>query len=248
MSNNRLNATNNAQTELSENISSTDTSFGVQDASVFPAAPFRVTIEDGEDREVVEVESVTDNVFDSVVRGVENFGASSWDAGSAIDHRFTAGTLAELIGDFSDADSVLELADGKSLSLRGDLNLNSNDIVDVGNIEGLSLNLLNISESLITLDSEESLTLNRFQLSTGQSLQVLAGSVSTQDGGSIENETEIELFNHTQGSTEFVVDSSELLIGDPLYEGSTGDDVEVRLVNASEGSLELTGQMLINVV
>lgn len=91
----RLNANNLSETVLAENVASGDTSFSVDDASVFPEPPFRATIE-SDTLEVVEVEAVDGNTLSNVLRGMEATSASSHSAGSVIDQRFTAGMYSEL--------------------------------------------------------------------------------------------------------------------------------------------------------
>lgn len=84
-----------------------------------------------------------------------------------------------------------------------------------------------LQESSIALGPEESLTLDRFTIPSGKVIQITGGSVGGQNG-------ELELYNHTDGSTEYVFSGEEIDVGDPLYSGSQGDDVEIRLVNVSE--------------
>lgn len=99
----RLNSSNNAETTLATAITPTDTSITVTDASLFPNAPFRITI-NGEILEVATIDRGT-NRFSSIQRGLEGTTAASHSAGTSIQNRFTAGTYAELATDF-DLDSV----------------------------------------------------------------------------------------------------------------------------------------------
>lgn len=100
---------------------------------------------------------------------------------------------------------------------------------------------LSVSQENTDLGNEESITLSRFTVPSGQSLEVYAGSVA-DDNGNWENGMEIEIFNHTDGTTEYVIESNTLQQGSPLYSGSDGDDIEIRMVNATGSSKTMTGQ------
>jgi hypothetical protein len=93
----RLNSSNNADTTLAAGITATSTSLTVADASLFPNAPFRITV----DAEIIEVGAInrTTNTFSSLIRGQEGTTAASHSAGASIQNRFTAGTYAELATD-----------------------------------------------------------------------------------------------------------------------------------------------------
>jgi len=90
----RLKAANNARTTLSQSIDATATSFTVNDASIFPSPPFRITIE-SEIMEVGAKDNVT-NTFSSVQRGLEGTTATSHSNGVPVENRLTAGTYEEL--------------------------------------------------------------------------------------------------------------------------------------------------------
>lgn len=92
----RLKAANFATTTLVSSIDALATSFVVADASKFPDAPFRITI----DAEIMEVGVIdrTNNLFSSVQRGLEGTTAASHNAGAVVENRWTAGTYAELAG------------------------------------------------------------------------------------------------------------------------------------------------------
>ena len=83
----RLNAANNAQALLVGDITSADTSFYVDDASVFPTAPFLVTI----DSEIILVNTVLANLFSSVTRAQESTIAAAHLGDSLVENRWTAG-------------------------------------------------------------------------------------------------------------------------------------------------------------
>jgi hypothetical protein len=93
----RLNSSNNAETTLAAAVSPTDTTFSVTDASLFPNAPFRITI----NAEIMEVGAIDrgTNSFSSILRGQEGTTAASHNAGTAVQNRFTAGTYSELATD-----------------------------------------------------------------------------------------------------------------------------------------------------
>lgn len=92
----RLNASNNAGSILTQTIRASDTVITVQDASTFPDAPFLLTIYDDdpslevEINEIVKVNSISGNQL-TVDRGQEGTTARDWDAGFKIENRFTAG-------------------------------------------------------------------------------------------------------------------------------------------------------------
>ncbi|MDK2902081.1 MAG: hypothetical protein PWR14_985, partial [Thermosediminibacterales bacterium] len=91
----RLKAANNAITTLVSGIDAVVTSFTVTDASKFPEAPFRITI----DAEIMEVGAIDkgNNIFSNVQRGLEGTTAASHNAGATIENRWTAGTYDELV-------------------------------------------------------------------------------------------------------------------------------------------------------
>lgn len=90
----RLKSANNAESTIVAAIAPSDTSFAVADASSFPNAPFRVSI-NGEIMEIGSLDRPT-NTFSSVLRGIEGTAAANHAAGTAIQNRFTAGTYSEL--------------------------------------------------------------------------------------------------------------------------------------------------------
>src|SRR5699024_7837322 len=90
----RLNAKNNAETRLAEPVSESDTSIMVEDASVLPEVPYRLSIGD----EIVEVTGADGNTL-TVDRAVEGTEAFSHGEGGAVENRFTAG-MYEGIGTY----------------------------------------------------------------------------------------------------------------------------------------------------
>lgn len=110
-----LNAANNAKTTLAQAIDASATSFIVADASAFPDAPFRITV----DNEIMEVGTINKatNTFSDVTRGVEDTVATSHDAGASVENRWTAGTYEALVDDIA--------------SLSSDLSAVENDLSDV---------------------------------------------------------------------------------------------------------------------
>lgn len=93
----RLKSANNATTNLTVAITAIDELFSVADASIFPDAPFRITI----DAEIMEVGAIdkVGNVFSNVLRGMEGTAALNHNADATVDNRWTAGTYAELASD-----------------------------------------------------------------------------------------------------------------------------------------------------
>ena len=83
----KLNAGNNSQTLLDGAITDTDTSMTVLDGSIFPDAPFAVTIED----EIIYVVAKSGNIFSSLLRGQEGTAAAAHAKGVSVENRMTAG-------------------------------------------------------------------------------------------------------------------------------------------------------------
>ena len=82
----RLNAANNAQALLVGDITAAATSFYVDDASVFPAAPFLISIDD----EIIKVNTVLSNLL-TVTRAQEGTTAAAHASDSLVENRWTAG-------------------------------------------------------------------------------------------------------------------------------------------------------------
>ena len=89
----RLKAANNAITKLTVGITAADTSFTVEDATLFPDAPFMVTI-DAEIMQVGAIDKLT-HTFSNVLRGQEGTAAAPHEVGASVDNRWTAGTFNE---------------------------------------------------------------------------------------------------------------------------------------------------------
>src|SRR5690625_626453 len=87
-----VNASNNAVAKLSSNINSSQTTLTVDDASIFPDAPFLITVNE----EIMRVTSVSGNSL-TVQRGREGTSASSHNAGNNVENNFTAGTYQALV-------------------------------------------------------------------------------------------------------------------------------------------------------
>ena len=87
-----VNASNNAVAKLSSNINSSQTSLTVDDASIFPDAPFLVTVNNNRhNMEIMEVSNVSSNTL-TVKRAQEGTTAQAHEAGSIVENNFTAGT------------------------------------------------------------------------------------------------------------------------------------------------------------
>lgn len=109
-------------------------------------------------------------------------------------------------------------------------------------------NNINAGQNSIVLEAGEGITLARFNVPSDRVVQVLGGFISDKDGDAVEEGTELELFNHTTGTTEYVIDSADYQIDESgLYNGSQGDSIEVRMVNATDSQKVLTGTMMVNV-
>src|SRR5690625_8050377 len=89
-----VNASNNAVAKLSSNINSSQTSLTVDDASIFPDAPFLITV----NGEIMRVTSLSGNSL-TVQRGREGTGASSHNAGSNVENNFRAGRDEAVVGE-----------------------------------------------------------------------------------------------------------------------------------------------------
>ena len=202
----RLNAKNLAETELVESVAEADTEIEVEDAGVFPEPPFRVTLSDNENVEIVEVADVDENVLKDVERGLEDTDARDWLPEDIVEQRFTAGMY--------------------------------NDIR-----EGFTA-----TQSLIELGQDEMIQMSRFEAPANSKVEVLGGSVCDENGDSVTQETEVELFNHTTDETLFVIDDNVFQQGEPLFEESVdGDELEFRLVNATGEVKNLSGKMFYNI-
>jgi len=88
----RLNAKNNAQTRLVGDITSAATSFYVVDATVFPAAPFMISL----DNEIMQVATVLGNLLSGITRAQEGTTAAAHVGNILVESRWTAGMYAGL--------------------------------------------------------------------------------------------------------------------------------------------------------
>ena len=91
-----LNAYNNLETVLNENINDTQTTIEVVDDLSSYNTPFRMTIGDPAEGEIVEVTSITTTTL-TVTRGMEDTTAQSFDSGEDIQHLGTAEYHSELV-------------------------------------------------------------------------------------------------------------------------------------------------------
>jgi len=108
-----VNASNNAVAKLSSNINSSQTSLTVDDASIFPDAPFLITVND----EIMRVTSVSGNSL-TVQRGREGTSASSHNAGSTVENNFTAGTYQALVDEINKSIRVVDSEIGDDYILK----------------------------------------------------------------------------------------------------------------------------------
>jgi len=96
----RLNVANNAQTTLNGAVTNSATTITVTDVSLFPAVPFRITV----DAEIMEVSAV--NVSSkqfTVLRAQEGTVAATHNSGAFVENRWTKGTYDELVQSIKDA-------------------------------------------------------------------------------------------------------------------------------------------------
>lgn len=108
-----VNASNNAVAKLSSNINSSQTSLTVDDASIFPDAPFLITVND----EIMRVTSVSGNSL-TVQRGREGTSASSHNAGSNVENNFTAGTYQALVDEVNKSIRIVDSEVGEDYILK----------------------------------------------------------------------------------------------------------------------------------
>lgn len=107
----RLKAANNAITKLTVGITAADTSFTVEDAALFPDAPFRVTI----DAEIMQVEAIDKltNTFSAVQRGIEGTVAAPHNNGAEVANRWTAGYL-ETLATLEESQAMATMAESEA--------------------------------------------------------------------------------------------------------------------------------------
>jgi len=99
----------------------------------------------------------------------------------------------------------------------------------------------------IELKQNESLTLWRGTVPTNHKLAVLSASIVDKDGNR-HNHLEVEVYNHTTDTTEYVSDEAIVQRNGPLFEGCEGDDVEIRVVNATTTAKVINPQLGFNII
>src|SRR5690625_849189 len=150
-----VNASNNAVAKLSSNINSSQTSLTVDDASIFPDAPFLITVNE----EIMRVTSVSGNSL-TVQRGREGTSASSHNAGSTVENNFTAGTYQTLVDEIKERVYIEDektingikykkYSDGK-IEIKGKVDLNnvvvSTSIGDIYRSDNIELTMIDESD------------------------------------------------------------------------------------------------------
>ena len=118
---------NSPQTTLAANISASDTSMTVADATVLPTAPNLCTIGDDENAEVVSYTTITGNVVSGLIRGASGTTASPWTSGTVVARDFTSYDHDTFIDNINDLNtnklSAVNWGDiGGTLSNQSDLN------------------------------------------------------------------------------------------------------------------------------
>lgn len=99
---------------------------------------------------------------------------------------------------------------------------------------------ISVSQSRISLADGETLVLHRFTAPTDTTLEVNSAGVS-DSSGSVPSGLEIEVYNNTDGATEHST-TATFENGSPLTSTNIGgDDVEIRLVNGTGGTVDVTG-------
>jgi len=150
-----VNASNNAVAKLSSNINSSQTSLTVDDASVFPDAPFLITVNE----EIMRVTRVSSNSL-TVQRAREGTSASSHNAGSNVENNFTAGTYQALVEEIKERVYIEDektinrikykkYSDGK-IEIKGKVDLNnvtvSTSIGDIYRSDNIELTMIDESD------------------------------------------------------------------------------------------------------
>jgi len=129
----RLKSTNFAVTQLAANMTATDKTFTVTDASKFPnTGPFVVLIYNTTGstlvREIVEVGSIdkTTNTFGNVLRGIEGTTKAAHSAGDNVELVWTSGSYQRLADeDYTDIlDKKIQLVADEPFSFSGTLTAN----------------------------------------------------------------------------------------------------------------------------
>ena len=129
----RLKSTNFAVTQLAANMTATDKTFTVTDASKFPnSGPFTILVYNTTGstlvREIMEVQSIdkTTNTFSNVLRGMEGTTAAAHSAGDNVELVWTAGTYQRLAGEerIHKLDLTVQLKAEEPVSFSGTLTVN----------------------------------------------------------------------------------------------------------------------------
>lgn len=151
---------NNAKTTLSSSIGASDTTIPVSAVTLFTPAPtntqfFLATLDSGSAIEVIEVHGISGSNFINCVRGREGTTASAFLAGTKVENRATAGTLATFARyqDVLAPLSSLDLLDSTTNSdansyILGTKDDGGNPIVVIAN--GLTWKFLNYSALVAT--------------------------------------------------------------------------------------------------
>jgi hypothetical protein len=177
----RLNAANKAESVLAQAVSVDDLIIVVANASLFPNAPFKLSIED----EILEVTEVVGNSF-TVLRGQENTSIGTYVVGTLVENKFTAGSHNELVSkeefDEHQADDTAHGLGSAPLETEAQTIREAiNEVFQSGNSrkEDLVDQLLSLDPSLpITYESTwEEILIATGQISTG--VKVASGSVTS---------------------------------------------------------------------
>jgi len=151
----KLNAANNAQSPLNGVITDVATSMSVLDGSIFPDAPFAVTVED----EIIYVVEKSGSTFSSILRAQEGTAAAAHAPGVSVENRWTAGMYNALATqeevDEHKAEDAIHFT--KASLTKSDVGLSNVDNVKQMPISGGVLE--NYREKLVTL-SGTSTTIN----------------------------------------------------------------------------------------
>ncbi|PWA08666.1 hypothetical protein DCC39_14605 [Pueribacillus theae] len=130
----RLNAANNAEVTLTQSVTTAGTTITVDDASVFPPAPFRLSIDD----EIVEVIAVSGNTL-TVERAKEGTTAVAHNAGVKAENRFTAGMHKALNDALDDLETSIGNLNNLSTTVKTNLVAAVNELKSqLGNLANLT--------------------------------------------------------------------------------------------------------------
>lgn len=136
---------NSPQTDLTADITASDTTITVSNAAVFPAAPNLATIGNGDNAEVIRYNGISGNSLTGCERGFDGTTASVWETGTLISREITKYDLDTLKA------NITELNNSKQANLTFDTTptANSTNPVTSGGIK----TALDTKQATLTFDN-----------------------------------------------------------------------------------------------